>query len=119
MPIDVLVAGKIGFDVVDHCFQSLAGGLVILHQQSQHGLGLAVKPGDTQSAQQGVLIGEVAVKGAAGHVGLHADLLDAGFLYALALEQLVGRIFYAGADLLLALFAATQWCFSAVSMKNP
>ena len=47
--------------------------------------------------------------------GLEQEVLDvlkdAGVLDALILEQLVGRVFNAGADLLLALFAATWWRF--------
>ena len=88
--------------------------MVVGHQQAQHGLRLIVQAGDPQPPQQGVLVGEMAVERAARHIGLDTDLLDAGVLYPLLLEQPVGGVLDTRADFEFALLPAPQWCHGCV-----
>jgi hypothetical protein len=60
----------------------------------------------------------MAVECAPGDIRLHADLLYAGVFDTLGLEQVVGSILDAAADLLFALLASPNGCLDCVHEES-
>ena len=49
LAVNLFVAGKIGFNVVNHRFQPSASGVMVVHQHLQHGFRLVVQAGNAQA----------------------------------------------------------------------